>query len=85
MFMTMLQKWALDCCSSFMVKICSILKNPFTSILIFKVVLIKGLKEQLKSKFYIQIKDLILGIWKPTAKPELQQTFLCFAGKMYLS
>jgi len=48
------------------------------------VVLIKGLKEQLKSKFYIQIKELILGIWKLTAKPELQQTFLCFADKTYL-
>lgn len=82
--MTTLQKWASDYCSSFTLEMCSILKNPFLSILIFNVVLIKGLKEQLKSKFYIHIKDLILGIWKPTAKPKLQQTFLCFAGKTYL-
>lgn len=82
--MTTLQKWASDYCSSFTLEMCSILKNLFLSILIFTVVLIKGLKEQLKSKFYIQIKDLILKIWKPTAKPKLQQTFFCFAGKTYL-
>ena len=41
-------------------------KNPLLSILIFKVVLMKILKKQLKLESYIQIKDIILRIQKPT-------------------